>query len=72
MTESVGRVCALVQAVEPLGEVWVVAPDQEMSGVSHAITLGKPCASQASKGGRAGLRCRGRRRIVSTLRSITS
>ena len=33
---------ALVQAVEPLGEVWVVAPDQEMSGVSHAITLGKP------------------------------
>ena len=42
MTESVGRVCALVQAVEPLGEVWVVAPDQGDERVSHAITLGKP------------------------------
>ncbi|MBI5498386.1 MAG: 5'/3'-nucleotidase SurE [Deltaproteobacteria bacterium] len=30
---------ALRQALAPLGDVWVVAPELEQSGVSHAITL---------------------------------
>lgn len=33
---------ALVDAVEPLGEVVVVAPDRERSGAGHALTLGRP------------------------------
>lgn len=33
---------ALVGALEPLGEVWVVAPDRENSAVSHALTLSRP------------------------------
>lgn len=33
---------ALCDAVRDLGEVWVVAPDQERSGVSHAFTLATP------------------------------
>ena len=33
---------ALVAAVEPLGEVWVVAPDREQSAASHAISLHRP------------------------------
>jgi 5'-nucleotidase len=33
---------ALVRAMEPLGEVVVVAPDRERSGASHALTLGRP------------------------------
>jgi len=33
---------ALVAALEPLGEVWVVAPDRENSAVSHALTLSRP------------------------------
>ncbi len=32
----------LVEAVEPLGEVWVVAPDQEQSATSHSISLHRP------------------------------
>lgn len=32
----------LAEAAATLGEVWVVAPDTERSGVSHAITLFKP------------------------------
>ncbi len=32
----------LVQAADRHGEVWVVAPDVENSGVSHAITLTRP------------------------------
>jgi 5'-nucleotidase len=32
----------LVEAVEPLGEVWVVAPEQEQSAASHAISLHRP------------------------------
>jgi 5'-nucleotidase len=31
-----------VQAVEPLGEVWVVAPEHEQSAASHAISLSRP------------------------------
>jgi 5'-nucleotidase len=31
-----------VGAVEPLGEVWVVAPDREQSAASHAISLHRP------------------------------
>ncbi|WP_342382014.1 5'/3'-nucleotidase SurE [Myxococcus stipitatus] len=33
---------ALVEAVSPLGEVWVVAPDREQSAASHAISLHRP------------------------------
>ncbi|MFN8277597.1 MAG: 5'/3'-nucleotidase SurE [Chitinophagales bacterium] len=33
---------ALVEAVQPLGEVVVVAPDSPQSGMGHAITLNKP------------------------------
>lgn len=33
---------ALADAVEPLGEVWVVAPETEQSATSHAISLHRP------------------------------
>jgi 5'-nucleotidase len=33
---------ALVDAVSPLGEVWVVAPDREQSASSHALSLWRP------------------------------
>jgi 5'-nucleotidase len=33
---------ALFEAVEPLGEVWVVAPESEQSAASHAISLHRP------------------------------
>ena len=33
---------ALVTAVEPLGEVWVVAPETEQSAASHAISIHRP------------------------------
>ncbi len=33
---------ALAQALEPLGEVYVVAPDREQSAVGHALTLHRP------------------------------
>jgi 5'-nucleotidase len=33
---------ALVEAVESLGEVWVVAPEHEQSAASHAISLSRP------------------------------
>ena len=32
----------LADALEGLGEIWVVAPDSEQSGVSHALTLDRP------------------------------
>lgn len=32
----------LAEALESLGEVWVVAPDRENSAVSHALTLSRP------------------------------
>lgn len=32
----------LARAAEALGEVWVVAPDSEMSAVSHALTMHRP------------------------------
>ena len=41
---------ALVDAVAPLGEVWVVAPASEMSGVSHAITLENPLRASRYEG----------------------
>jgi 5'-nucleotidase len=31
-----------VDALDPLGEVWVVAPDREQSAASHAISLHRP------------------------------
>lgn len=33
---------ALVEAISPLGEVWVVAPDREQSAASHSISLHRP------------------------------
>jgi 5'-nucleotidase len=33
---------ALVEAVEPLGDIIVVAPDRERSGAGHALTLDRP------------------------------
>src|SRR4029079_11378187 len=33
---------ALVEAVSPCGEVWVVAPESEQSATSHAISLHRP------------------------------
>lgn len=33
---------ALRRALEPLGEVWVVAPDRERSAASHSISLHRP------------------------------
>lgn len=33
---------ALVDAVAPFGEVWVVAPESEQSAASHAISLQRP------------------------------
>jgi 5'-nucleotidase len=32
----------LADALETIGEVWVVAPDRENSAVSHALTLSRP------------------------------
>lgn len=33
---------ALAEALSPLGEVWIVAPDRERTAVAHAVTLHKP------------------------------
>jgi 5'-nucleotidase len=33
---------ALAEAMEPLGEVWVVAPQSEQSAASHAISIHRP------------------------------
>src|SRR3990170_6686038 len=33
---------ALASAMEPLGEVWVVAPEAEQSASSHAISIHRP------------------------------
>ncbi len=38
---------ALIKAMGDLGEVFVVAPDRERSGVSHAITLNHPLRVKA-------------------------
>ena len=35
-------IVALADAVRPLGEVVVVAPDRERSAVSHSLTLHRP------------------------------
>ncbi|MEO1173285.1 MAG: 5'/3'-nucleotidase SurE, partial [Myxococcota bacterium] len=32
----------LAEALEPLGELWVVAPDRNQSGTSHSISLHDP------------------------------
>ena len=33
---------ALAEALAPLGEVWVVAPEREQSACGHALTLHRP------------------------------
>ena len=35
-------ITALIDALEGLGELWMVAPDGEQSAVSHALTLDRP------------------------------
>jgi 5'-nucleotidase len=35
-------IASLIEAVEPLGNVIVVAPDREQSGAAHALTLDRP------------------------------
>jgi 5'-nucleotidase len=35
-------ISALMDALESLGELWMVAPDSEQSAVSHALTLDRP------------------------------
>ncbi len=35
-------IAALAKALDPIGEVWVVAPDRERSAVGHALTLHRP------------------------------
>lgn len=35
-------IAALEEAMRELGEVYVVAPESEMSGASHSLTLGRP------------------------------
>jgi 5'/3'-nucleotidase len=39
---SADGICALVAAMEPLGEVVVVAPEVEQSAASHAISIHRP------------------------------
>ena len=35
-------IAALLESLEGLGELWMVAPDSEQSAVSHALTLDRP------------------------------
>ncbi len=35
-------ISCLIEAAEPLGDVWVVAPDREQSAMSHSLTLHHP------------------------------
>lgn len=35
-------IVALEEALKPLGDVYVVAPESEMSGASHSLTLSRP------------------------------
>ena len=42
---------ALAQALESLGEVFVVAPDREQSAVGHALTLHRPLRVDRSGSG---------------------
>jgi 5'-nucleotidase len=37
-----GGIVALAEAMRPLGEVWVVAPDREQSASSHSVSLHRP------------------------------
>jgi len=41
----------LAEAMAELGEVTVVAPSREMSGISHALTLGQPIEAEVIKPG---------------------
>jgi 5'-nucleotidase len=43
--DSIG-IKVLAEAMAELGEVTVIAPDREMSGISHALTLGKPMKAE--------------------------
>jgi len=37
-----GGIAALAEAMQPLGDVWVVAPEKAQSAQAHALTLHKP------------------------------
>jgi len=42
-------IATLAEAMEPLGEVWVVAPDREQSAVGHGISLEMPLRCRERK-----------------------
>jgi 5'-nucleotidase len=46
--DSIG-IKVLAAAMSDLGKVTVIAPDREMSGISHALTLGKPLKAEMIK-----------------------
>src|SRR5262249_22196660 len=43
------RVQSLAEAVSPLGEVWVVAPDRERSAIAQALSLNRPLRAKRHK-----------------------
>ncbi len=47
-------IAALVRAVQGLGEIHIVAPEQNASGTSNALTLSRPLSVFSSSGGPAG------------------
>lgn len=52
---------ALANAMEELGDVWIVAPDSPQSGMGHAITINKPLRidSLTIAGKNMGFQCTG-------------
>ena len=40
---------ALAKALEPLGEVWIIAPDRERSAVGHSFTMNHPIRAKRIK-----------------------
>ena len=41
----------LADALEGLGDIWVVAPNSEQASVSHALTLDRPVRIERLEGG---------------------
>ncbi len=39
-------IAALFQAMQEVGDAWIVAPDRERSAVSHALTLHRPLKAE--------------------------
>lgn len=47
-----GGIAPLVEALQALGEVWVVAPEQEQSAKSHSLTMWEPLRVRQHGAGR--------------------